>query len=154
MIRKSAIALVTMLAVAAAGVTFANDIYKWTDEQGNVHYQDRPTGDPSEQRIAISSKPTDPSKVQAQVVARHEASAAAKEAAAKQPAGPTPEEMQAQAQERSQKCEKYKARLQKFVTSRRLYREDENGERVYLNEDEAQAARENVENKVEEYCDT
>lgn len=154
MIRKSAIALVTMLAVSLAGIAFANDIYKWTDEQGNVHYQDRPTGDASEERLTISSKPTDPSKVQAQVVARHEASSAAKEAAAKQPAGPTPEELQAQARERSQKCEKYKARLQKFVTSRRLYREDENGDRVYLNEDEAQAAREQVENKVEEYCNT
>ncbi len=152
MIRNNATALVMMLAVSVAGMAFANDIFKWTDEDGNVHYGDRPTGDASEERLAIASRPTNPSKVQAQVQARHEATAAAKQVAASQPAGPSPEELDAQAQERKQTCAIYKARLQKFVTSRRLYKQDENGERVYLDEDEAQAARERVENQVQEYC--
>ena len=152
MIRKNAIAFVMMLAVSAAGMAFANDIYKSIDEQGNIHYGDRPTGDASEERLAISSRPTDPSKVQAQVQTRRETTAAAKEAAASEPTGPSPEELRAQAEEREQKCATYKARLQKFVTSRRLYKEDESGERVYLDEDEAQAARERVENQVQEYC--
>lgn len=152
MIRKNAIAFVMMLAVSTAGTAFANDIYKWTDEQGNVHYQDRPTGEPSEERLGISSKPTNRSNVQAQVQVHHEAAAAAKEAAAAEPAGPSPEKLQAQAQERAQKCATYKERLQKFVTSRRLYKQDESGERVYLDEDETQAARERVENQVQEYC--
>lgn len=152
MIRNNVIALAVILALATAGMAFANDIYKWTDEQGTVHYGDRPTGDASEERLAISSKPTNPSNIQAQVQARQEAAAAAKESTASEPAGPSEEELQAQAREREQKCETYKARLQKFVTSRRLYREDENGERVYLDDDEAQAARERVENQVQEYC--
>jgi hypothetical protein len=42
--------------------------------------------------------------------------------------------------------------LQKFVVSRRLYREDENGERVYLDPEETQAARDRVEGQVEEFC--
>ncbi len=152
MLRKTVIAFTMMLAVSAAGMAFASDIYKWTDEDGNIHYGDRPTGDASEERLAISSKPTNPSKVQARVTARYEARAAAKEAAASEPAGPSPEELQAQALERQEKCATYKARLQKFVTSRRLYKQDENGERVYLDEDETQAARERVENQVAKYC--
>ena len=153
-VRKRAIAFVMMLAVSAAGMAFANDIYKWTDAQGNVHYGDRPTGDASEERLAISSRPTDPSKVQTRVQAAYEARAAAKKAAASEPAGPSSEELQAQALERQEKCATYKARLQKFLTSHRLYKEDENGERVYLDEDETLAARERVRNQVEEYCNS
>ncbi len=152
MLRKNVIAFTMMLAVLAAGMAFASEIYKWTDEQGNVHYGDRPTGDASEERLDISSRPTDASRVQAQVQASYDARAAVEEAAASEPAGPSAEELQAQALERQEKCATYKARLQKFVTSRRLYRKDENGERVYLDEDETQAARERVENQVAEYC--
>ena len=153
MLRKNVIAFIMMLAIAAAGMAFASDIYRWTDAQGNVHYGDRPTGDPSEERLAISSRPTDASTVQAQVQASYDARATAKAAAAaSEPAGPSSEELQAQALERQEKCATYKARLQKFVTSRRLYKHDENGERVYLDEDEAQAARERVENQVAKYC--
>ena len=61
-------------------------------------------------------------------------------------------ERAAQAKERDEKCATYKARLQKFLTSRRLYREDEYGERVYLDEAEMLAARERVQGQVEEYC--
>ena len=154
MLRKNVIAFIMMLAVAAAGMAFASDIYRWTDAQGNVHYGDRPTGDPSEERLAISSRPTDPSKVQTRVQAAYEARAAAKKAAASEPAGPSSEELQAQALERQEKCATYKARLQKFLTSHRLYKEDENGERVYLDEDETLAARERVRNQVEEYCNS
>ena len=153
-VRKRAIAFVMMLAVSAAGMAFASNIYKWTDDQGNVHYGDRPTRDASEERLAIASRPTDPSKVQARIQARYEAKAAAEEAAASEPAGPTPEELRAQALEREEKCATYKARLQKFLTSHRLYKEDENGERVYLDADETLAARERVQNQVEEYCNS
>ena len=154
MIRKNVIAFTMMLAVSTAGMAFASNIYKWTDEQGNVHYSDRPTGHASEERLAIASRPTDLSKVQARIQARYEAKAAAEEAAASEPAGPSSEELQAQALERQEKCATYKARLQKFLTSHRLYKEDENGERVYLDEDETLAARERVRNQVEEYCNS
>lgn len=155
MIRKYAIACLVMFVVSASGIALGNDIYKWTDEDGNVHYGDRPTGDATEQRVAISSRATDPSKVQARVQSRHERDVATKEeAAAAAPAGPSEEELLAQAKERAQKCETYKARLQKFVTSRRLYKQDDNGERVYLDEEQTQAARERVENQVQEYCNS
>ena len=150
--RYQAIAITLMLAMAMAGTAIAGDIYKWTDEEGNVHFGDRPLGEQPE-RLAIQSKPTDPAKIQAMAQARSQAAAkAAEEAAAAQPEGPSEEELQAQANERAQKCTTYRAQLQKYVTSRRLYREDESGERVYLDEGEMQAAREQVESRVEEYC--
>ena len=144
-----AIAFALMLAVTAAGPAAAGDIFKWTDEDGNVHFEDRPTGENPE-KVAIQSKPTNPARVQANVQSRADAAAKAETAAA--PAGPSPAELQAQADARAEKCSTSRALLQRFVTSRRLYRQDENGERVYLDEDETQAARERVENQVQDYC--
>jgi hypothetical protein len=150
--RYLAIAVALTLAAAAAGTAVAGDIFKWTDEDGNVHFGDRPEGEDPE-RLAIQSKPTDPAHVQAMVQARADAAAkAAEEQAAAAPQGPSPEELQAQADARAEKCSKYREQLQRFVQSRRLYRQDENGERVYLDEEETQAARERVENQVQEFC--
>lgn len=152
--QKLALALITMLVVAATGITAAGQIYKWTDEEGNVHFTDKPV-DGEAERVAIRSKRTDSAAVQAQVNARAEAAAKkAEEQAAAAPQGPTEEELAAQAADRAKKCASYRERLQRFVQSRRIYREDENGERVYLSEEEMQEARERVENQVQEYCDS
>ena len=148
---KQAFALFLILAVAG---TASSQIYKWTDEDGNVHFTDKPVEGDAE-RVAIQSRRTDAERVQAQVQARAEAAArAAEEEAAAQPQGPTAEELQARAEQRAEQCAKYRERLQRFVQSRRIYREDENGERVYLSEEEMQKAREDVENKVQEYCNS
>lgn len=149
------IACATLLAgvILAAGAAVAGDIYKWTDDDGTVHYGDRPTGEGAEEQLDIASRPTDPQRIGEIVQARNEALNARKEAEAEQAAKePTPEELRAKAKDRAEKCTMYKGRLEKFVTSRRLYRHDENGERVYLDEDETLAARARVQEQVEEYC--
>jgi hypothetical protein len=130
----------------------AAEIYKWVDADGNVQYGDRPSGAQSEVQLQIASRPTDPARIEAQTTARLEQQATESEAAANEPQGPSEEELRAEARERAEKCTMYRARLEKFVQSRRLYREDANGERVYLDEAETQAARDNVQHQVEEYC--
>jgi len=141
------------IAMTVAGGAFASGIYKWTDEDGNVHYEDRPSGAKTEERMALSYSRTDPGSVQQQkqdladsVAARQEARAKADEAAK------SAEEEAARAADKQKKCESYRARLQTFVQSRRLYREDENGERVYLDEAETQTARQKVEELIAEHC--
>src|SRR5690606_12222678 len=114
--------LLTGLGLAALAAS-ASDIYKWTDAEGNVHFGDRPSGAVSEQRLSITSSPTDPARVSAIVQARADArSSRAEAAAAAKAAQPTAEELRAAEAERKAKCNTYKERLQKFVTSRRLYR--------------------------------
>lgn len=146
-----AIFIVTFLMLVVTGSALAGEIYKWTDAEGNLHYGDIPVGMQSE-RLSITSKPTNNASVQATTQARVDASAKQREAAAKLPAGPTPAELRAQANERAEQCTAHRAQLQKFLTSRRIYRADENGERVYMDEAEMQATRERAENQVEEYC--
>ena len=70
-----------ILSVALAGAATASEIYKWTDEDGNVQYTDKPM-DPSAQQLDIASSPTDNSQVQAQTQARLDSKTAAVEAAA------------------------------------------------------------------------
>lgn len=141
-----------ILSVALASAATASEIYKWTDEDGNVHYTDKPV-DFSSERLNIASSATDNDKVRAQTQARLDQQDAVAEAAANVPAGPSQEALRAQAQERSEQCAKHQARVTRFTQSRRLYREDENGERTYLDEAETQKTRDKAEDQVREYCD-
>ncbi len=144
--------IASLVAMIAAGPLSASEIYKWTDAEGNVHFGDKPVGQ-APVRLAIASKPTDRAAVQAQNFARREArQTAAKEEAEAAAKGPTVEELRAAAEEKSRKCADYRQTMQKMVQSRRLYREDEAGERVYLDEAQMIAERAKVEGQINEYC--
>jgi len=161
--------LLVMLAATATLITgsaIASDIYRYTDADGNVHYVDRPTGAPSEQRMAISSKPTDPSQVQARVTSRDSRKQPASRSAGASNSsedGATGEggdaekltraEKKAARRERDQKCQSYRDQMETLVTSRRLYRENEDGEREYLDDSQTQEARDKVQELIETNCD-
>ncbi len=147
---KRHIIVLCALILGMSGAAFANEIYKWTDTEGNVHYGDRPSGDPSEERVHITYKRTNPSAVTARVQARRENDEIRREAAADE--AKSEEDLRAERAERKAKCDDYRAKLETMVTSRTLYREDENGERVYLDETERQEARQRAEELVAEYC--
>lgn len=150
--KTQVIAVAATLTLALSSAALAGDIYKWVDDDGNVHYGDKPAGTQSE-RMAIVSRPTDPSRIAAQTQARAEARTQAREADADAAAaGPSEEELQAEAEARQVACEKSRANMQRMVTARRLYREDDAGERVYLDEAEMQATRQRVENEISEFC--
>ena len=152
MTRNELLLTTVALATLLAGPVLASDIYRYTDAEGNVHYVDRPTGAPTEERVAIVSKRTDVSQVQARTQPPVAAAEEASDDAAAQPAKQTRAEKKAAARERTEKCQKYRDQLETLVTSRRLYREDENGERVYLDEDQTQQARDKVQGLIEENC--
>ena len=141
--------LLASTALAMACVASAGEIYKWTDEEGNVHYVDRPTGDPTEQRLDVISSATNSDAVRAGITARHERQNARAEARAKAAEEQKlAAEERAQEEQRQQKCAQLRERLETF-----LYWEDESGERVYLSDDEALEARSNLQEKIQETCD-
>ena len=140
-------------ALTIAGGAMANEIYKWTDENGTVHYEDRPTGAETEERLAITYSRTDGSAVQKRVqahvdarIARDEARSVA--AAAEQEAA----EHAAAEAEKAQRCDGARSRLESYLQSRRLYRTDESGEREYLDDSQTQEARQKAEDQVTEFC--
>jgi len=151
--RKPLALTCTVLALSLASGAMANEIYKWTDENGTVHYEDRPTGAESEERLDITYRRTNNSAVQDRVQTRLDADAAREEAksvaaAAEQEAA----DNAAVAADRSQKCDKARARLETYLQSRRLYRTDDSGERVYLDDTQRQEARTKAEEQVTEFC--
>lgn len=150
--RYQVIAVGLMLALMSAGAALASDIYKWVDDDGNVHYGDRPAGEPVE-RLAIESRPTDPERIQAMNQARaadRSDLAKAKTAAALEQ--PTAAELRDEADERAMKCITYKAQLEAYTNNRRLYHQRADGEREYLSDDEVKTTRERAAQQVEEFC--
>ena len=139
-------------ALMASGLAVAGEIYKWTDEDGNVHYEDRPVGKTDMEHVDIVSRNTDNTVVQARVDADREARAARRQVASEAPPEMTKEDLRAEQQERQEKCQMYRDRLQAFLRSTRLYEEDDGGDRNYLSDDEVMAARTKVEGQIQEYC--
>jgi hypothetical protein len=136
----------------AAGA-MANEIYKWTDSEGNVHYEDRPSGAATEERIDIAYRRTDSSAVNQRIQARLDRQSERDEA--KSVAAAQEQEAAdsaAAAEERARACERARSRLETYLQSRRLYRTDENGERVYLDDAERQEARQKAEEQITEFC--
>ena len=147
-------ALFIMIAAAlvTAGTAVAGEIYKWTDAEGNVHYEDRPSGNIPVQRVAIVSKNTDNAAVQARVAAQRESRATDEQVASEAPPEMSRQEIRAEQAKRKERCDQYRARLETMMSAPRLYREDEAGERVYLDEDQIQAAQARVREQIKEYC--
>ncbi len=151
--RKQLLIGFATLALAASGSVAANEIYKWVDEDGNVHYEDRPSGAASEQVVALSYKRTSGSAVQKRVDAFAERQAARDEArAAADAEAQEAADAEAEAEANRQKCETYRAQLQTMLQSARLYRQGDDGERVYLDDTQREEARAHAEELVAKYC--
>ena len=147
--RPSVLALI--IARALAGTLSAEQVYKWIDEDGNVHYSDLPVA--GAELVTIQSRPTDSDLVknEQQAVADYEVERAERQEAAAAQAEVTAEKRAAD-KERQANCAKYTERQVRFTENRRIYRMDENGERVYYDEEEMAAARANVADMVAKYC--
>jgi hypothetical protein len=152
--RRQQFLIGTLAALLGTAVAGASEIYRYVDDAGEVHYVDRPTGAPTEERMAISSSPTDPATVQARVASRYDQARGPEDGAgADDEETLTRAERRARQKEREEKCEKYRGQLETYLTARRLFRETDSGEREYLDEDERLEARNRLEELVSETCD-
>jgi len=141
------------LAVTVSTGAFADDIYKWTDADGNIYYEDRPSGEPTEERLQFSYNRTNSTAVQKRVQTQRDTSATRREARAEAEAEKhTAAENRAMAEENLAKCQTYRAKLKTMLESRRVYREDAAGERSYLDEAERAEARSKAEELIKETC--
>ena len=147
-----------MIGFAAFSMTvssgvFADNIYKWTDENGDVHYADRPSGEPSEEILQFSYNRTDSTAVQKRVQSLRDTTAARREARAEAgKAALTAIETRELAEQKLARCHEYRAKLQTMANSRRLYRQSDAGERVYLDEAAKAEAHRNIEALIKDTC--
>ncbi len=144
-----------MLAALVAGGSLANEVYRWVDKDGNVHYSDRP---PEEGRVDVMDMPKSPPPSAGQTAAVTEAreTELTQWEHAQQSARKRAEEEAAQESEetlRAENCEKARVRLASYSTARRVYEELEGGGRRYLTDGELSAAREGAQEAVDKWCD-
>jgi Domain of unknown function (DUF4124) len=129
------------------------NVYKWKDPQGRIHYTDKP---PPPEGTLISIEPT--------WYSRRGGSAAPAATAATSPSNapeagtPAAEAALRNAVQndvanvRTEQCKKAQERYQNYVVSRRLFKEGEKGERVYLSDSELTEARLNAKREMDEAC--
>ena len=150
---RSALFVIATASLLVGDTALSGEIYKWTDADGNVHYEDRPIGDDVE-RLKVISSNTDSGAVQASVEARHDREAARSEARSKRDEeDQAAAEAEVQAAQRDVKCQESRTRMQTYLQSRRLYKQDDAGERVYLDEDQTMQARADAQEMIQKYCD-
>lgn len=148
-------ALFTMAATAYVllGTTAQADVYKYTDDRGNVHYTDKPATLPAE-RLNVQSQKTDLVALQARQAAEQERMNAANQAR-NQNAAEAADQRQAQkitATEKAEQCKKARERFDSYTNSQRLYESLPNGERRYLTDAELDAARASAKASMDVLC--
>ena len=147
---------ILVLVLSAAALTtsaFAGEIYRYVDEQGNVHYVDRPTGESGEERLGITYSGTSSAAVTAQVKHRRDYMEALDEARGERESRREAEaQARAEMEARAAKCQESRARLESYLQAHRLYRQDESGEREYLDDQQILEARRKAEEAIQEHC--
>lgn len=149
---RSALTITFTALVLAAGSVSA-DVYKFTDDKGNVLYTDKPATLPAE-RLNIQSNKTDVVAVQARQEAEmkrmQETDRARRQGSAQQADQTTAQELTAK--DKAERCTRARERYDNYMNSQRLYQTDEKGERRYLDSAELDAARNSAKVSMEELC--
>lgn len=123
-------------------------IYRWTDEQGKLHFSEQPPPTGTAQQIEV--KP--------QVMERDSATKASEQRTARIFEVRRQEEDQArnqnvaQLQQQEKECHDLRSNLAAVSAGGRYYKKDDNGERSYYSDQELTAARQGLTSKIAERC--
>lgn len=122
------------------------EIYRWTDEQGRVHFGQRPVAG------------AEPVQVRPQVVERDEHTRE-REVRTQRFYDARREEQQqaaataaAQRAERASECQDLRRRLAQIPEGFSYYRTDANGERIYYSDEETDTARRQLRERIAQRC--
>jgi hypothetical protein len=147
--RFSGAALVAML-VLATGAVYADDIYKWVDEQGRTHFGSSPPPGRKAERLKTPSTASEPPSEtspghtwQQQLQAANER----REQARKQQ-----RETVKRDRENDRRCAEARRTLRMLDRDRPVFRVDAKGEREYMEDSQRQASRDAANQNVAEYC--
>jgi hypothetical protein len=132
----------------------ADDMYKTVDAQGNVTFSDHPLSSAS-QRISVDVKQGDPAEAERirREQAQMNAQAAQSVKQAQQDASDQAKKAAQQAQQQ-QRCAAARSRYAMFAAGGRLFRTDEQGNRVYYSDQEIDQQRDAARAAMEGACNS
>jgi DNA helicase IV len=143
--------LMLVAALVLLGNAQASEVFKTKDAKGNTIYTDRPDLLPAE-KLKLQSKSTDPATAEKRYDEQMKRYAADDKVAG----SPTAEQRKASvtsAEDLAKRCQDARARYDGLMNSRRIYEDGEKeGERRYLSDQEAAAARANAKQTMDEFC--
>jgi len=141
-------ALLVVTTLLATGAAQA-EVYRWVDENGEVHFSDRPRSGANTVRVpkAPASAPSDAGRAERQ---RRLLEAWQAERLRKQEAKSRAEE---QARERRRNCAIARDNLRQYRNAGGVYRLNEQGERVFMDDAERGRLIAQWEGEVARWCD-
>lgn len=146
---KKILMLACLLVAAVPGLASSASVYKWTDENGVVHFGDRqPAGQPSEK---INVRTGTPSSDQGSPAPQERVKALEEERGKQAASEQEKSRQEALRKQRESICEQARANLEILNTHSRIQIE-ENGEIRYLSPEEIEAQREKAQRLIEENC--
>jgi hypothetical protein len=161
MVRIPGVVWAILLAGVAAGAT-AETVYKWVDSAGQIHYTDLPPRQGDAKILGVYQQ-------EAGIVEEGDSDDYSQEGydsgnapapqpgATQTPEPPVSDEAMAASQADAAKakveqCKAAQDRYQRYIDSRRLFRETADGKRVYLTDQELTEARARAKQAVDDYC--
>lgn len=144
----------TLAVVLAFGAGVASaDVYKFTDDKGNVLYTDKPATLPA-QRLNVQSQKTDVVEAQQRQKAELDQLQAVTQSRQQNATQQADQKAAAElsAKDKAERCIKARERYDSYMNSQRLYQTDGSGERKYLSDDQLTAARASAKASMEELC--
>jgi hypothetical protein len=149
--RRLGAKLTLLVVLMSLAVQIQAEVYKWVDEQGRVHFSDRPNDAGStgikikeQQDAPASDGPSDrQQKMQRMLDVYAEDRAERKEAKQKQ---------QAEQKKRKQYCARAKDRYNSHIRARGIYSLGSDGERRYLSEKERAGHLKQLKSDIARWC--
>ncbi len=151
MSRSIAVLLATSMAalLGVAAIARADIVYEWTDAKGEVHYTDQWV--PGAKVIRTDAAHGSPTAAGAMQGIQSESKAASSQLAQQQDAQAVQQDV---AKARAERCTQEKAEYQRMIQSRRIYTTDKSGQREYLSDADADAARLKARQAMQADCGT
>lgn len=137
-------------AFAVSLPTMGAGVYKWVDEQGNVHYTQTPPADKPVERFETRPEPVDSEAALKKLEEQKEKSDSFFKDRAKQ--AEEKAKAEEEATKRGEHCKRARENLEKLETTIRLFQSDEQGNRVRMTEEERQAGIAKAKSQIKEFC--
>ncbi|WP_127474729.1 DUF4124 domain-containing protein [Sulfurivermis fontis] len=146
--------LTLLLMSVCLAPAFAAGVYKWVDEQGQVHFGERPPARAQAQELQLKVLPAAPAATPTEAERRDNEQRLLRAFEEERELKKAQEEQSRKEQaQRERNCILARDRLRRYRSAGSLYNLDQQGNRVTLGENERAAAEQRAEQDVARWCD-
>lgn len=148
--RRKTLALLSFVVAALAAHA---QVYKWVDENGRVHYGEKPPEGVKSSEVSVKSAPSAAPPETSQTWKEKDAEFQRRKIEREQKEQASEAERKRLAEARRRDCANARGELDILTRGGGVYRTDEKGERLYLQESQRAARIEAAKKHIESSCD-